>query len=292
MNKTAKRFFIIGQGAIGKPLADKLAQKPDHQVIGVARSARQADGAVAYLQKDARTLLPDDLTGVTHIAIIITPTNGSTVQSYQDSYLAVCERLADLAKSEKSMIKTLQSVLFLSSTSVYGENAGEQIDEHTQALPTKPTAQVLRQAEQLLINAFGDKAVIVRASGIYGNERLRLVRQAKTAHQTGILANQFTNRIMDSDLVAVLEQILLSPTPKPLYLATDFCPVPSDVVLTWIAKLMDYPPPTITDAPIGGKKIIANIPKAWLQFVDYQAGYQAIIEQLLHRNQAAKDNAE
>lgn len=276
-NQLEKRFLIIGQGAIGKPLADKLAENPKHKVIGVARSDRKQTGRAVYLQKDARTLDINDLQGVTHIAIIVTPSS-STVPGYQDSYLAICEHLSNLAKNHQQIRQSLRQVLFLSSTSVYGENAGETIDENTQALPTKPTAQILRQTEQILSNAFGDKAIIVRASGIYGKQRLRLVRQASIAHQDGVLANQWTNRIMDTDLIAVLERILLLDSPKSLYLATDFCPATSDEVLGYIASLTHNPPPKIIDAPQAGKKIIANIPKAWLTFADYQAGYRFVVQ--------------
>lgn len=276
-NQIEKRFLIIGQGAIGKPLADKLAGNPKHKVIGVARSDRKQTGRAVYLQKDARTLDVNDLHGVTHIAIIVTPSS-STVSGYQDSYLAICEHLSNLAKNHQQIRQSLAQVLFLSSTSVYGENAGEKIDENTQALPTKPTAQILRQAEQILSNAFGDKAIIVRASGIYGKQRLRLVRQASIAHQDGVLANQWTNRIMDTDLIAVLERILLLDLPKSLYLATDYCPATNDEVLGYIASLTHNPPPKIIDAPQAGKKIIANIPKAWLAFADYQAGYRFVVQ--------------
>ncbi|UXZ05239.1 NAD-dependent epimerase/dehydratase family protein [Moraxella nasicaprae] len=271
-------MMIIGQGAIGQPLAEKLAVS--HKVIGVARSPKFYQQRVQFLQKDARQLNIDDLAMVTHIAIIITPSERS-VAGYQESYLAICQRLAMLAKDNPTLINRLQQVLFLSSTAVYGENQGEMIDEHTPAIASSATAQVLLDAEEVLKDGFGDKAVIVRASGIYGKTRLRMLRQAATAHQDGVPSHQYTNRIMDTDLIQVLACILTQNTPKSLYLATDFDPVEASVVMRYLADLLHYPKPNVIESLPSGKRIISNINPDWLDFPTHQAGYAWIVSKIM-----------
>lgn len=280
-------YLIIGQGRIGKALAKQLSQiasaKDQHDTITtVARSDHQYDEKnIHFLQKDARSLTADDMAGVTHIAIIVTPRSSAatraTVKDYQDSYLAICQHLSILKTQCDAWHHSLKQVLFVSSTAVYGENDGEWVDERTPAVPISPTAQVLRQAEAVLQTTFGDKAVIVRASGIYHLDSTRLIDQAADAHQVGVPSHHYTNRIMDSDLVTVLAQIMQISSPKPIYLATDSMPVTSLEVLSFIAEQMHYPPPKRLTMAASGKRICGNIDPAWRQFADYRAGYLAVM---------------
>lgn len=270
------RYLIIGQGGIGGQVARVLSRKD--WVVGVSRSlVGDMDDLQNFVhwQKDALALTADELQDFTHVAVIVSPSTavGDRVQAYQESYLAICQHLANLSDG----LSHIRQVLFVSSTAVYGEDEGQIIDEWTQVRPKTPTAQVLYQAEGVLREAFGQRAIVVRPSGIYGKNRQRMVRLATAAHLDGVPSSHYTNRIMDVDLVAVLVRILQSDSPKPVYLATDFCPVSSLDVLTYLCDLMDLPPPTALNQPISGKKIISNLPKQWLRFADYRQGYAWIL---------------
>lgn len=277
-------YLMIGQGSIGKPLAIRLAKS--YAVKTVARRLHDY-GTLAedihFLQKDAKTLTLDDVKDTTHLAIIITPSNigRASALDYQKSYLAVCQHIVDLANQSHEWGQKLKQVLFVSSTSVYGQNQGEWIDETTPALPTTDTAKVLVETETLLWQTFGKRAIIVRAGGIYHKNSIRLIEQARQAHLVGIPRHHYTNRIMDSDLVNCLYQILVSDCPKSLYLATDNTPVTSFEVLEHIAKSMNYPSVTPIFAPPSGKRIIANINTNWLSYPDYQIGYDVVIAHLI-----------
>lgn len=277
-------YLVIGQGNIGKPLAIRLAKY--HTVKTVARRLHEY-GTLAedihFLQKDAKTLTLDDVKDTTHLAIIITPSNmgRASALDYQNSYLAVCQHIVDLANQSCEWQQKLKQVLFVSSTSVYGQNHGEWIDETTPALPITDTAQILKDAEDLLWQTFGKRAIIVRAGGIYHKNSTRLIEQARQAHLVGIPRHHYTNRIMDSDLVNCLYQILVSDRPKSLYLATDNTPVTSFEVLEHIAKSMNYPSVTPIFAPPSGKRIIANIHTNWLSYPNYQIGYDTVIAHLI-----------
>lgn len=274
------KYLIIGQSSIGKQVAIDLSAH--HPVVGVSRSDVKYDAdegeRLTHWQQNALSLTADKLQDFTHIAIIVAPSGSAQdrVQAYQDSYLAICQHVADMANS----LPNLCQVLFVSSTSVYGDDDGARIDEKTLAVPSSPTAQVLLTAENALRQAFGIKSVIVRASGIYGKNRQRMLRLAACAHIDGVAKTHYTNRIMDVDLVAVLVRILLADNPKSLYLASDFCPVPSSQVLAYLCKNLGFEPPKIIQAPVTGKQIVSNLPKDWLRFADYQQGYAWILQNL------------
>ncbi|WII95669.1 sugar nucleotide-binding protein [Moraxella haemolytica] len=276
-NYHQKCYLVIGQGDIGLSLTRQLAQT-GCQVVGLSRTAKcHANLPITHWQMNALELDAKRLHNITHIAIIVSPdTQKDKVRAYQDSYLAICQHMASLADE----LPQIRQILFVSSTAVYSENAGEVVNEQMIAQPSTPTAKVLYDAEQVIVKAFGDKAVIVRPSGIYGVSRRRMLRLAKTAHGDGVPSQHYTNRIMDTDLVMVLWHILMQSEPKPIYIATDFCPASSREVLDFLCQKLQYQPLKVIDAPATGKRLVSNLPKEWLQFGDYRQGYTHIVGNL------------
>ncbi|MDO4223122.1 MAG: NAD-dependent epimerase/dehydratase family protein [Acinetobacter sp.] len=274
------KHLIIGQGHIGKWLTETLAeQNPFMPIIALATTEKHYTAQnITFWQKNALTLTAAELADITHISIIITPSKqqADRVQAYQDSYLAVCEYLATLAND----LPYLQRILFVSSTSVYGQNHGEWVNINTPVFPSTATAQVLYQSECLLQNAFGHRCVIVRPSGIYGQNAKRMMTLAQSAHVTPIPVAHYTNRIMDSDLVRVLCHILMQSQVEPVYIASDFAAASSLAVVQFIRQqlglkqeiLLQHSAPT-------GKRLTPNIPREWLIFATYERGYAWILEQ-------------
>ena len=270
-------ILIIGQGDIGLPVTNKLAQD-GLNVTGLARRDRQnyalSDDA-KFMQADALTLTTEQLQDFTHIAIIVTPDEYSP-SGYHNSYLAINQHLAALA----DQLPILKRIVFISSTAVYGQDNGEWIDEDTMPmLPEREASQVILQAEQALQQSFDDRAVIIRPSGIYGRERLMRVRKAKEPQKEPIAAGAWTNRIMDADLVNIIAEVLTIEKPKPIYIASDYLPVTTFELTTWLCQQLGEALPRLDDKNIAmtGKRLHSNIPLAWLTYPDWQAGYQDIL---------------
>ena len=272
-----KKLLIVGQGDIGLPVTNKLA-KDDLNVTGLARGARQQyalDDKAAFMQADAVTLSAKQLQDFTHIAIIVTPDEYSA-SGYQNSYLAINQHFAKLA----SQLTKLERIVFISSTGVYGQDDGEWIDADTIPLmPERDASKVILQAEQALQNGFGDKAIVIRPSGIYGRERLMRVRKVKEQQKEPIAAAHWSNRIMDRDLVNIIANVLICDAPKPIYLATDYAPVTTFELTTWLSEALGETPPIIdsTKTVATGKRLHSNIPLAWLDYPDWQVGYRDIL---------------
>ncbi|MEZ7517616.1 SDR family oxidoreductase [Psychrobacter sp. NPDC078370] len=274
---STQNLLIIGQGDIGLPVTNKLAQD-GYCVTGLARSEREyydlVDSA-GFLQTNALTLTAEQLQAFTHIAIIVTPDEYST-SGYHDSYLAISQHLATLAPQ---LIK-LERVVFISSTGVYGQDNGEWIDEHTAPVtPAREASKFILQAEQALQQGFGDKAIIIRPSGIYGRERLMRLRKARESNKDPVPAEHWSNRIMDRDLVNIIAKVLTIETPKSVYLATDYRPVTTFELEVWLSEQVGETPPTIdnTKTSVTGKRLHSNIPLAWLDYADWQTGYRDIL---------------
>lgn len=274
---STQKFLIIGQGDIGLPVTNKLAQN-NKSVTGLARGERHhydlSDKAM-FMQADASTLTAEQLQDFTHIAVIVTPDEYSA-SGYHNSYLAINQHLAQLSET----LTELERIVFISSTGVYGQDNGEWIDEHTVPLtPEREASKVILQAEQVLQQGFGDKAIIIRPSGIYGRARLMRLRKAKESQKEPVAAEHWSNRIMDRDLVTIITNVLTCDAPRPIYLATDYRPVTTFELTTWLSKQVDEIPPAIdqTKTAVTGKRLHSNIPLAWLDYPDWQVGYRDIL---------------
>jgi nucleoside-diphosphate-sugar epimerase len=64
-------------------------------------------------------------------------------------------------------------LLFISSTSVYGQTDGEEVDEASATDSQEPAGRVLLKAENLLCSAWWPDAIILRFAGIYGPGRMQ-----------------------------------------------------------------------------------------------------------------------
>ena len=297
-------ILMIGLGKIGLPVAKQLAAQ-GHCVIGVSRSM-PTDLAFCspmtaklppdndhlyqknlhFVASDARALIIAQLSQwtsqINQICIIVSPDTLS-LQDYLDSYYAIAEHVVRLGDH----LPNLKRVVFISSTGVYGQNAGEVIDINTPVFaPASATSQVILQTEQLLQQHFEDKSVIIRPSGIYGQSRLRLLTMAtQLAAQSPNMtsdypSNTWTNRIMDIDLVSIIVKVTNTGETVPVYLATDNAPVPLYTVLNYLATAQGLNLSLPCMEPTTGKRIINNLPTTWLNYPDWQSGYQHILSAL------------
>ena len=297
-------ILMIGLGKIGLPVAKQLAAQ-GHCVIGVSRSTPTdlafCDAMTAKLPPDNDNLYQENLhfvasdaralaiaqlsqwtSQISQICIIVSPDTLS-LQGYRDSYYAIAEHVVRLGDH----LPNLKRVVFISSTGVYGQNAGEIIDIDTPvSAPASATSQVILQTEQLLQQYFEDESVIIRPSGIYGQSRLRLLTMAKQlAAQSpnkvsDYPSNTWTNRIIDTDLVSIIVKVINAGQTVPVYLATDNAPVPLYTVLNYLATAQGLNLSLPCMEPTTGKRIITNFPATWFNYPDWQSGYQHILSSL------------
>lgn len=130
-------------------------------------------------------------------------------------------------------------VFFVSSSSVYGQQDGEWVDESSQAQPSGFSGQIMLEAEQLLLGS-GWPATVVRLTGIYGPGRERLLSQVREGYRVAHSPPVYGNRIHSEDAAGLLAFLmdgdLAGKALGPCYLGVDDAPAPLAEVLDWLRE--------------------------------------------------------
>jgi nucleoside-diphosphate-sugar epimerase len=140
------------------------------------------------------------------------------------------------------------------------------VDEDTVPEPDGFRGEILLEAEQAARDWDGPVSVL-RASGIYGPGRDRLIRLAAEGAPLAP-GDRWTNRIHRDDLAAAIRHGLLHPSPSPLYLASDLEPALLSDVLAWISTGLGRDAPARpgsgtgsaerSSAAVGGRRCIGR----------------------------------
>ncbi|MDN3522814.1 SDR family oxidoreductase [Halomonas ramblicola] len=228
--------LILGCGDIGMALGKRL-QEAGQGVIGARRNPKALEGsgleAVAADFADAASLttLPD-----ADILVYVVSADRFEEAAYRAAYPEGLQAvLAEFAARERAP----RHVFFVSSTSVYAQQAGETVDETSLTEPTGFSGQLMREAEDVLL-AHELPGTVVRFSGIYGPGRDRLIRQVGEGRIAPPSPAMHTNRIHRDDCAGVLAhligRVLDGEGVEDLYLASDCEPAPLHEVMSWLAR--------------------------------------------------------
>ena len=259
-----------------------LRRKPDAIAEGMA--------AVGADFSDERCLAAIDRVAVTafpvNIVVTLTPPARSD-DGYRAGYVEASRNL--IAELKRLQISP-RRVLFVSSTSVYGQDEGQWLDETSASIPGNFSGQRLLEAEQLWHNS-GWPVCCVRFSGIYGPGRFRLLDQVSSSRATNVNAS-FTNRIHQTDCARVIDHLLRCEQLPDVLIATDDAPVVSSEVKVWLAQALGV---------VSGAQSKAQIPKGKrlsnkrlrnmgfeLMYPSFREGYPAIVEQYQQRMNGVK----
>ena len=138
-------------------------------------------------------------------------------------------------------------LLHISSTSVYGQHDGEEIDESSPAEASHESGVICREAEQLVTEfsrSTGTQTTILRLSGIYGPGRLlSRVEAIREGLKLPGPADSWLNLIHVDDAVSVVVKAASAPDLAPLYLVSDDEPIRRRDYYEALARLTDSPAP-------------------------------------------------
>ena len=237
---TQVHVFCIGFGDLARRVTQRVTATGG-SVSGLRRTVVSEPG-VAMHSGDCRDsdLLTTLLPGHDLVIVSLTPDTYSAA-GYRDAYVAPARALHQ-AIARLSAKPPL--VLWVSSTSVYGDQDGQWVDETTPPQPQTASAQALLEAETIIADCATASAV-VRFSGIYGRGSTRLLDQVKAGRCAPATPEHWSNRIHGDDCAGVLHHLALryisGTALDALYLASDCQPTPLHQVHRWLAEQLNVP---------------------------------------------------
>lgn len=250
----AMRVLIVGCGYVGLSLAEHLAGQR-HEVWGLRRSWSGVSGtAPSEIRRVSGDVTdPASLRGMPPAfdwVVNCVSAGGGDAAEYRRVYFDGTRHLLDWLSGASS----LRRYVYTSSTGVYPQNDGSEVDETSPVEPASPTGRILVETERLLLEAAGQRgfpAVILRLSGIYGPGRGYWLRQflAGEARLEGD-GSRVLNMIHRDDVVGAIEVALERGRNGEIYNASDDEPVTQRVLFEWLAARTDRPVPTAL--PAGG----------------------------------------
>lgn len=131
--------------------------------------------------------------------------------------------------------------VYVSSTSVYGQTNGEEVDESSPTEPEESSGQVVLEAERLLTERVPG-AILLRSAGIYGPGRL--LRQQAIERGEPIIADpeRWLNLIHVEDGAAAVLAADERGAPGMAYIVSDGEPVRRGEFYAELARLLGAPP--------------------------------------------------
>lgn len=275
---STKRILVAGCGDLGSSVAKYFLAK-GAEVTAIRRSGTVFPQGVMGITGDISALEDSVLPDVDLIFLIMTPSS-RTEEAYRAAYWNTAQRLVKRYQASKTPL------FFVSSTSVYGQNSGEWIDELSVPEWSSATAQVLLETEALLAGSLSSTAL--RCSGIYGPGRYRLI--TKVASETIWEENSWTNRVHRDDVVRALchlgEKSLTGSLLASCYNVTDDTPVSmwevKLAIAQWLNAAVALPKDERAFLPVSGKRISNQTLKETgfsFQYPSYVKGYQELVSQ-------------
>ena len=202
---SAPSVLIAGCGDVGSRLATQLLAS-GWEVHGLRRDvSRLPHGVIGVagdlFNKDCPATWP---IGAVDYLVYCAAATDHNEAGYRAAYVQglqhVLEWLSDYGQVPNRL-------LFVSSSSVYGQQDGEWVDETSPTVAGGYSGRLMLEAEQVALDS-GIPASLVRLTGIYGPGRERLLTQVRRGYRVAIDPPLYANRIHVDDAPAPLAEVV------------------------------------------------------------------------------------
>jgi nucleoside-diphosphate-sugar epimerase len=243
--------LVIGCGYLGRRVA-ALWRDSGRRVAALTRG-RSAELALLGLEPIAGDVLDPDslrrLPDVTTVLYAVALDRSSGRSMREVSVTGLGNVLAALPPGGQ--------LLYVSSTSVYGQADGSEVDEASPAEPVEESGRVALDAEGVL-RAMRPSAIVLRFAGIYGPNRL-LRRQALLSGEPLVGdADKWLNLIHVEDGARAVLAAEDCGRPGETYLVADGTPVRRREFYSHLARLLGAPEARFEPHPPGVAASEAN----------------------------------
>lgn len=233
-------LLIAGCGDLGTRLAHSMLDN-SWQVYGLRRSTGSlSTGIIPIAGNLAEASLPKSWpTHRLDYVVYCVAAQESSESAYKTAYVTglahLCGWLAHCQQQPRRL-------LFVSSTSVYGQQDGAWVDEDTPTQANNYSGQILLEAERY-VEHLDYPGTVVRLTGIYGPGRQALINQVYKGYLPPSTPCLYGNRIHVDDAASLLAFLLSTAerggTLDRLYLGVDDNPAPLHDVVTWLRTYLN-----------------------------------------------------
>ena len=276
-----KRLLIVGCGKLGQQVG-LFAKDMPLDLIGLKRKKITSTNLKILEQDIFEESFFDKVKNFSpHFIIYCLSSDSPSEKSYQKNYVDGLKQVIESTKYSKNF----QHLFFISSTSVYGENSGQFIDEFSETAPENYRGIILLEAERLM-ESVDFNYTVIRLSGIYGTGRNYMINLSQDIARWPEF-DRWTNRVNEEDaasfILFLLTQCLNNKVPEKLYLLSDKDPVRLYDLLNWIRQqlnLNENSKPNLR--PVLGKRLRSLIIPTLqfkYKFPSYKLGYKKLLNE-------------
>ena len=276
--------LIAGCGDIGSRLATRLLDS-DWQVYGLRRSIDRLPAGVIGVAGDLfGAQCPAQWpTGQIDYLVYSAAATDHDEAGYQAAYVDGLKHTLNWLEQNGQRPKRL---LFVSSSSVFGQKDGEWVDETSPAQASNYSGRIMLDAEQVALNS-ALAASVVRLTGIYGPGREWMLGQVRKGYRMAVDPPLYGNRIHADDAAGLLAFLLEADregkTLDDIYIGVDNAPAPLAEVVGWLRERLgvtEWAEETSTRR--AGSKRCSNARAKALgwepRYSSYREGYAAILD--------------
>ena len=215
--------LIFGCGYLGLPTAKRWVAAGD-QVWAVTRGSGRisellAAGVEPLLGDVTQPDTLPELPAVDSVLFAI----GMDRSKYSDIRMVYVDGLQHVL--ERLPAATGQ-LIYVSSTGVYGDSAGQWLDENSEARPNRAGGHACLEAESLIRNSqFANRATILRFAGIYGGDRIPFRHAIENRDWSQLSGNGFLNLIHVADGARIIQSVAEQKLFGETFLVSDGNPV-------------------------------------------------------------------
>jgi nucleoside-diphosphate-sugar epimerase len=233
------RLFCFGFGFSARALARRLAAA-GWAVAGTTRQATKAaelraEGIAAFVFDRDHPLEAAALAGTTHLLISIAPD-------------AQGDPVLDCHAADIAALPELAWVGYLSTTGVYGDWQGAEVDETSELRGVKGRNRHRIEAEAGWLALQAERGLpvqVFRLAGIYGPGRSALDSVRSGRARRIDKPDHLFSRIHVEDIATVLEASIARPNPGRIYNVCDDEPAAAAEVTAFACELLGVAPPPL-----------------------------------------------
>ncbi len=276
---TKQSLLIIGPGYIGAETARRAAASGT-KVYALVRTPEKA----AALEASRIIPLRGDLTQPESLpasfpesarVLFSAAPDGHTEDDYRRVYL---EGLKEVLKRLRGAGK----ILWVSSTSVWGETRTGWVDETVVPFPGEVKPSVLLESEKTVL-ASGIPSVVVRFAGIYGPERNRLKAFREGRWPEAAAPLRYLNLIHREDCVRAIQFLFEQGQAGEVYAGADPEPPVNREMAEWLLERVPRSEPLpewSPGEPLGKRVSSLKLQKLGFvfQYPSFREGYKALLE--------------